>query len=74
MKEIKASYQKYATLRDNRGITDYRVATDTGIATATISAWKSGIYSPKIDKLQAIAKLFNVPLTELLDDEQRKDT
>ena len=37
-------YKKYAELRDKRNITDYRVAADTGISTATLSNWKNGNY------------------------------
>ena len=44
-------YKKYAELRDKRNITDYRVAADTGISTATLSNWKNGNYAPKFDKL-----------------------
>ena len=61
-------YKTYAQLRDERGMTDYRVCQETGIASATLSAWKAGQYTPKIDKLMKIAKLFNVTVTDLLED------
>ena len=61
-------YDIYAKLRDERGLTDYSVAKETGIATATMSAWKLGKYTPKIEKLMRIAKLFNVTVTDLLED------
>lgn len=61
-------YEKYAKLRDERGLTDYRVANDTGIATATLTEWKKGTYKPKIEKLMLIAKYFGVDVKELLDD------
>ncbi len=62
-------YKKYAELRDNAGLTDYRVSKDTGISTATLSSWKNGNYSPKFDKLLTLAKYFNVPV-EYFADEQ----
>ena len=62
-------YQKYAKLRDERGLTDYAVAMQTGIATATLSSWKSGEYTPKVDKLMKIAKLFDVSIEEIISDE-----
>ena len=62
-------YEAYARLRDERGMTDYRVSVETGIATATLSAWKTGQYTPKIDKLMKIAKLFNVTVTDLIQEE-----
>lgn len=62
-------YEKYAKLRDERGLTDYRVAQDTGIPASTLSEWKAGLYRPKVDKLLKIAKLFNIPVNELIDAE-----
>ena len=35
-------YSKYVKLRNDKGITDYRVAIDTGIRRSTFSDWKSG--------------------------------
>lgn len=59
-------YKKYAKLRDERGLTDYAVAKDTGISACTLSRWKNGIYTPKVDKLQTIAAYFGVKLEDLL--------
>lgn len=61
-------YEIYAKLRDARELTDYQVCKQTGIASATLSAWKAGQYTPKIDKLLKIAKLFNVTVTDLLEE------
>lgn len=55
-------YQKYAELRDKNGVTDYRVATETGITKSTFTDWKNGKSSPKLEKLMKIAKFFNVPV------------
>lgn len=55
-------YEKYAKLRDKKHVTDYRVAADTGISTATLSNWKNGNYVPKFDKLLILAKYFGVPV------------
>ena len=63
-----AKYEAYAKIRDERGYSDYRVAKETGIGAATISDWKNGITKPKLDKLFAIAKLFNVSLEELCEE------
>ena len=62
-------YKKYAEVRDNAGLTDYRVSKDTGISTATLSSWKNGNYSPKFDKLLTLAKYFNVPVEYFADEE-----
>ena len=50
------SYDKYAQLRDERNLTDYRVAQETGISTATLTCWKKGTYKPKVEKLKKIAE------------------
>lgn len=63
-----AKYETYAKIRDERGYSDYRVAKETGIGAATISDWKNGITKPKLDKLFAIAKLFNVSLEDLCEE------
>lgn len=59
-------YEIYARLRDNRGMTDYQVCKETGIPTSAMSGWKSGRFTPKVDKMVKIAKLFNVSMDELL--------
>ena len=61
-------YQKYAILRDKAGVTDYEVAQNTGIATATLTNCKDGRYTPKIDKIQKLSDYFGVPVTDLLED------
>ena len=62
-------YEVYAKLRDERGMTDYQVSQETGIAAATLSNWKAGRYTPKVDKRLKIAKLFNVTVSDLLEVE-----
>lgn len=60
-------YKIYAMLRDSRGLSDYQVAEELGIARSTLSNWKSGKYNPKADKLKKIADFFNVPLEYLVN-------
>ena len=60
------SYEKYAKLRDEKGITDYKVSQETGISTATLTSWKQGVYVPKVDKLLKIADFFGISIEELL--------
>lgn len=59
-------YEKYAKLRDERHMTDYRVAKETGISTATLTHWKHGRSTPKVDKMLKIAKLLGVKLEDLV--------
>ena len=53
-------YEVFEDLCLKRGVTAYRVSKDTGISTATLTAWKQGKYEPKDDKLQLIADYFGV--------------
>lgn len=62
-------YLKYAELRDQKGVTDYRVAKETGISIATLSNWKQGNYKPKLDKLLLIARYFGVPIEYFAENE-----
>lgn len=59
-------YSKYADLRDKKGITDYKVAKETGIAPSTISDWKNGVSMPKSDKLLKLAEYFGVNIEYFL--------
>lgn len=59
-------YKRYADLRDKAGITDYEVAKNTGISTSTLTNWKYGRYTPKLDKILLIAKFFDVPIEYFL--------
>jgi len=62
-------YADYARLRDENGVTDYRVAKDTGIPKSTFSDWKSNRSKPKVEKLIKIANYFGVGVEELLQTE-----
>lgn len=62
-------YEKYVRLREQKGVTDYAVAKGTGISTSTLSNWKSGRYTPKMDKINAIATYFGVPLTYFIEND-----
>lgn len=61
------SYEKYAAIRDERGMTDYAVSKETGISASTFSEWKSGVYVPKVDKIAKICKLFCVTIDEIIE-------
>ena len=65
-------YEIYAKLRDNAGLTDYKISEELGIARSTLSNWKSGKYTPKTDKLQLIADYFGVSLEYLTTGEVKE--
>ena len=53
-------YAKFQELCAMRGVRPATVSRATGISTATMTSWKQGKYTPKIDKLQKIADYFGV--------------
>nr|DAG74713.1 MAG TPA: helix-turn-helix domain protein [Caudoviricetes sp.] len=48
--------------------TAYQVSKDTGVSTSTLTNWKYGRYTPKVDKLKALADYFNVPIEYFLEE------
>ncbi len=59
-------YKRFEELIEEKNITPYKVAKETGISTATISSWKQGKYTPKVDKLLKIADYLECDVMELL--------
>lgn len=59
-------YDNFVKIIQEKGITTYRVAKDTGISPTVFSDWKSGKSSPKIDKIKKIADYLNVSIDFLL--------
>lgn len=59
-------YEIYEKLRDAKGYTNADVGRATGVSTATLSQWKTGRYTPKMDKLEKIASFLHVPVEYLI--------
>ncbi len=59
-------YSTFEKLLNTYGITAYRASKATGITTSTLTAWKQGEYTPKLDKLQKLADFFAVSTDYLL--------
>lgn len=67
-------YERYLQLLEENNMKNADVARATNIHPSTFTDWKKGKSSPKIDKLQSIAELFNVSmdwLTGVSDDRER---
>lgn len=63
-------YEYYEQLLQERGLTNYKVSKDTGIAQSILSAWKNGVSTPKADKIKILAEYFGVPV-EFFDNGKR---
>lgn len=48
------TYEEYSQKRDKLGVTDYAVATFTGISRATLSQWKNGNTKPSLNTMKRI--------------------
>ena len=65
---VQLIYENYVRFRDMKGMSDADVARESGIAATTLSAWKRGEYTPKLQKLQAIANCLDISLNTLIND------
>lgn len=61
--------EKIKTLRTRRGITQEAFAESINVSRSAIAKWESDIGVPEIVNLKAIAKMFNISIDELLDEE-----
>ena len=60
-------YEKFEDLLSKTNKTAYQVSKDTGVSTATLSSWKAGEYTPKVDKLMILADYFGVDIKYFLE-------
>ena len=58
-------YEKFNKLLQEKGLTAYKVAKDTGVSRSTLAAWKKNEYTPKLDKLQKLANYLGVSISYL---------
>lgn len=59
-------YENFIKLCEEKGIRPYSVSKATGITSSTMTHWKHGVYTPKIEKLQKIADFFQEPLSSII--------
>lgn len=55
-------------LRNGRGWTQPQLADKLSVSKQTISNWETGIKVPRMGSLQKLSLLFNIPVSELVDD------
>ena len=56
----KIVWKRIESLLNRENISAYKLGKDTGISTASLTDWKKGRSSPKLDKLKTIADYFGV--------------
>lgn len=61
-------YKKFLKLLEERNISSYKVAKDTGLTATLFSDWKRGKSRPKADKLKILADYFGVSIEYFLKE------
>ena len=59
-------YENYERIIKSRGLTNYKVSKDTGIAQSVLSTWKTKGAIPRLDKLQILAEYLGVSVDYLI--------
>lgn len=62
-------YEKVERLMKEKGVKPSDVAKAVGISSSVFTDWKKGRYTPKADKLYALAKYFDVPMEFFFDED-----
>ena len=60
-------YENFIRIAKTKGLTPYKISKGTGVSCATLTSWKNGIYTPKLDKLKLIADFFGVDLKDITE-------
>ncbi len=58
-------YSKFVQLCENRNVSPYQVAKDTGISNSILIRWKNGVNSPRDSTLRKLADYFGVTVDYL---------
>ena len=58
--------EKLKALRTERGLTQEQLAARLYVSRTAVSKWETGGGSPNLDSLQAVARLFDVSVDDLL--------
>lgn len=61
-------YEKFLKLLKKKGVTVYEVSKQTGVSASTLSDWKAGRYTPKVEKLKKLADYFGVNIEYFLEN------
>lgn len=65
--------QRIKMLRDRSGLTQAELADRLGLTNRAIGAWESGRSRPRLDKMQQLADLFGITVSELMGEEAPED-
>lgn len=63
-------YENYEKLIRAKGLTNYKVSKDTGIAQSVLSTWKNGGATPRVEKMQVLADYLGVSVDYLIGTQE----
>lgn len=66
-------YENFSKILKSKGLTPYKVSKATGISAATLTSWKNGSYTPKLDKLSLIADFLEIDISRLIGAEAKQE-
>ena len=69
-KDTKMINEQIKHLRKSNNLTQEELAEKLNVSRQAITKWESGLGTPDISNIEAIAKLFNVSIDELLNNEE----
>lgn len=55
-------------IRKEKGMTQLELALKLNVGTTTVSEWEKGTNTPRVDKLQELSEVFNVPISFFFTD------
>lgn len=64
--------EKIKSYRESKNMTQNDLANILGVSAGTVSKYESGALEPNIESLKKLAKLFEISIDELLNDEEEK--
>lgn len=67
------TYEKYAVLRDSKGLKDADVARLAGVQPSTFSEWKKGKCTPKYAKMSKIAAALDMKYDDFVGESSDSD-
>ena len=72
-KKVSTFRERFCEITDESGKTTVEIAKELQVANQTVSAWRTGVRSPKSPTVIAIAKHFNVDVAWLMGFDVRKE-
>lgn len=60
-------YDNFIKIAKSKGLTPYKISKGSGVSCATLTSWKNGSYTPKLDKIRLIADFLQVDVSDITE-------